>query len=187
MGRGVTKGQVLECRKDDQMNLKWIGGIIILLGCGGFGFCLAAANRRQIRELRELSAILDFLSCELRYRLTPLPELCLMAARHGRGSVARVFRSLHAELERQISPDARCCMSAAVSDSCLSPPTKQFLRDLGNGLGRFDLDGQLQEIQATKEKVEQLLDKLTKDLDVRLRSYQTLGLCAGAALAILLL
>ena len=41
------------------MNLKWIGGIIILLGCGGFGFCLAAANRRQIRELRELSAILD--------------------------------------------------------------------------------------------------------------------------------
>lgn len=169
------------------MNLKWIGGAMILLGCGGFGFRLAAANRRQLRELRELYAILEFISCELRYRLTPLPELCLMAANHGNSGVARVFHTLHAELERQIAPDVRCCMSAALSNSRLSLPTKQFLRDLGNSFGRFDLDGQLQQIQAIEENVAQLLDKLSRDQDIRLRSYQTLGLCAGAALAILLL
>ena len=169
------------------MNVKWIGSIIILLGCGGFGFRLAAASRRQIRELRELSAILDFLTCELRYRLTPLPELCMMTAGRSHGSVAKVFRNLYAELERQISPDVSCCMHAAVSGSCLSQSVKQFLRDLGNSFGQFDLERQVQEIRARKENVAQLLDKLTKDQDVRLRSYQTLGLCAGAALAILLL
>lgn len=169
------------------MNLKWIGIVVILLGCGGFGFRLAASSRQQVKELRELQSVLDLMVCELRYRLTPLPELCMMAARAGQGGVSKLFRSLHAELEGQISPDACCCMSAALSVSNLSQPTKQYLRDLGRSLGRFDLDGQLQEIHAIKENISHVLDKLTKDQDIRLRSYQTLGLCAGAALAILLL
>ena len=169
------------------MNIKWIGTAIILLGFGGFGFRLAATHRLRVKELRDLLSVMELLSSELRYRLTPLPELCLMAAGCVHGSVGKTFRRLRDELDRQIAPDAECCMSAAVSASCLTSDTKRLLLGLGRTLGRFDLDGQLQEIQATKEKVEQLLDKLTKDLDVRLRSYQTLGLCAGAALAILLL
>ena len=169
------------------MNIKWIGTAVILLGCGGFGFKLSAASRQQTKEMRELIEVLDLLTCELRYRLTPLPELCLMVASSGHGSISRLFRSLYAELEQQISPDAHCCMNAAVSSSRLSPPVKEFLRDLGRSLGRFGLDGQLLEIQAIKENASLVLEKLTQDQDVRLRSYQTLGLCAGAALAILLL
>ena len=78
-------------------------------------------------------------------------------------------------------------MNAAVSASHLALPTKQFLRDLGRSLGRFDLDGQLREIEFLKENVSSAFSKLTTEQDARLRSYQTLGLCAGAALAILLL
>ena len=187
MGRNTAKGQVLDCGKDGQMNLKWIGTVVILVGCGGFGFKLAASSRQLVKELRELQSILELMVCELRYQLTPLPELCLMAARTGHGSVAKLFRRLHAELAGQISPDAYCCMNAALSACCLSLPTKQYLRDLGRSLGRFDLEGQLQEIRAITENISQALDKLTKDQDLRLRSYQTLGLCAGAALTILLL
>ena len=91
------------------------------------------------------------------------------------------------ELEWQIAPDAGCCMNAAVSDSLLSPIAKQHLRNLGRTLGRFDLEGQREGIAAVRQEIILALDKLTKDQEVRLRSYQTLGLCAGAALAILLL
>ena len=187
MDRYTAKGQVLDCRKDGQMNLKWIGTIVIVMACGSFGFKLAASNHQQVRELRELQSILDLMTCELRYRLTPLPELCLIAASSSKGNVSKLFRTLHSELDGQISPDACCCMNAAVAHSSLTQTTMQYLRDLGRSLGRFDLDGQLQEIQAIKENIAQVLDKLTKDQDVRLRSYQTLGLCVGAALAILLL
>ena len=169
------------------MSIKWIGTAIILLACGGFGFKLAAACRQQARELQELISILELLSCELRYRSTPLPELCLVAVKAGKGSVSKLFISLHRELERQIAPDAGCCMNAAVASSCLSQPVKQYLLELGRTLGRFDLEGQLQQICFLKENAAQLLDKLTKGQAERVRSYQTLGLCAGAALAILLL
>ena len=169
------------------MNLKWIGTLLIVFGCGGFGFRMAASHRQQEKELRALLSALEMLSSELRYRLTPLPELSLLAARSLQGPIGSLFRSLHKELERQIAPDASCCMSAAVANSCLAPTTRHLLLSLGRSLGRFDLEGQLQGIEAIRHEAALTLDKLTKDREVRLRSYQTLGLCAGAALAILLL
>ena len=78
-------------------------------------------------------------------------------------------------------------MNAALSDSDLSAITARLLKALGRTLGRFDLDGQVQGIEAVRNEILTALEKLVKDQDARLRSYQTLGLCAGAALAILLL
>lgn len=169
------------------MNPKWIGTVIILLGCGGLGFRMAASHRQQVRELRQLLSALDVLEWELRYRLAPLPELCQLVSESVKGTIGSLFRALQKELERQIAPDAGCCMNAAVSDSLLSPIAKQQLRNLGRTLGRFDLEGQREGIAAVRQEIILALDKLTKDQEVRLRSYQTLGLCAGAALAILLL
>jgi hypothetical protein len=59
------------------------------------------------------------------------------------------------------------------------------LRELGQSLGRFDLNGQLLGIAAVRNTCRSKLQQFEKNKEVRLRSYQTLGLCAGAALAIL--
>ena len=56
---------------------------------------------------------------------------------------------------------------------------------LGKSIGRFDMDGQIKGLEAVRQDCRRRLDELSKDRDTRLRSYQTLGLCAGAALAIL--
>ena len=56
---------------------------------------------------------------------------------------------------------------------------------LGRWLGRFDLDGQLKGLDAVRQECRRHLEELNNNREVRLRSYQTLGLCAGAAIAIL--
>ena len=169
------------------MNLKWIGTAIIVLVCGGFGFRIAAVHRQKVSELHQLLSALDLLESELRYRLTPLPDLCCLVASSLSGNIGKVFRALHEELEQQIAPDAGCCMNVAVSVANLSVISIQLLKDLGRTLGRFDLEGQVQGIEAVRKETLSALEQLVKDQDARLRSYQTLGLCAGAALAILLL
>ena len=63
----------------------------------------------------------------------------------------------------------------------------KLLKELGKTLGRFDLPGQLRGIEGVRRSSRKALDQLERNRDVRLRSYQTLGLCAGAALAILLI
>ena len=168
------------------MSIKLIGAILIISGCGGFGFKISSAHVRQERTLRSLIGILDYMECELQYRLTPLPDLCRQAAGESDGILRTIFLTLTHELEDQISPDVERCMTATLSKIKNIPLyTLEALELLGRSLGRFDLEGQLKGLDAVRQECRRKLDELNTNRDVRLRSYQTLGLCAGAAIAIL--
>lgn len=170
------------------MGYKWIGAILIIAGCSGCGFSIAAGKRREEQLLHQLLGILQFMERELQYRLTPLPELCRLAAGEVNGILNTVFQNLFRELTWQKQPDAGSCMYAAVQRSGELPPkVRRLLVQLGHTLGRFDLPGQLQGIQAVQKRCEDALGSIRKNRDERLRSYQTLGICAGAALAIILI
>lgn len=168
------------------MTFKLIGAMIVILGCGGCGFLIAVSYKRESAALHQLKTALDFMYCELKYRLTPLPELCILTAAHTNGQIKSFFTHLSRELEQQISPDVKTCVDAALS-GCRAVPvlTNEILLELGKTLGCFDLDGQLQSLSALRDMVDRKTAKHSENLENRLRSYQTLGLCAGAALAIL--
>ena len=168
------------------MSIKWIGALLVIAGCGGVGFTMAAAYKREERTLRSLISALDYMACELQFRLTPLPVLCLRAGSECRGVVGKVLNNLARELENQICPDADSCMYAALSRTENVPQeTENALRLLGTSLGRFDLDGQLKGLEQVRSHCRSQLQTLSENRSQRVRGYQTLGLCAGAALAIL--
>ena len=170
------------------MSWKWIGAIMIVTGCGGFGFSLAASHRAQEQTLRQLLDILQYMYSELQYRLTPLPELCRRAAGAVPGRVGSVFSELAKALDRQVFPDVAGCMAAILANRLDIPAkTAQLLEKLGVTMGAFHLEGQLNGFTQLIEGCQSMLEDLGKNRDQRLRSYQTLGLCAGAALAIVLL
>lgn len=170
------------------MEYKWIGAVLIITSCSGCGFAIAAGKRREERLLDQLTGILRFLEQELQYRLTPLPELCRLAAGQTRGTLHMVFMNLYRELTWQKLPDAGSCMYAALQRSGELPtPVRRLLVQLGHTLGRFDLPGQLEGMQSVRKRCEESLLQLRKNREQTLRSYQTLGVCAGAALAIILI
>ena len=170
------------------MAYRWIGAIMIVTACSGCGFSIAAGKRKEENMLLQLMQILQFMESELRYRLTPLPDLCRMAAGEGKGTLRVVFLNLYRELSWQKLPDAGSCMSAAIQRTGDVPGRiRRLLSQLGLTLGRFDLEGQLQGIQSVRKRCEESLESIRKNREERLRSYQTLGVCAGAALAIILI
>lgn len=169
------------------MDYKWIGAVLIIAGCGGFGFSLAAGHRHQERSLQRILRILDFMSSELHFHATPLPQLCAGAAKLYNNPEALVFSRLAESLEAQETPDAASCMEAVLKEIQLPPDTREILRQLGKTLGRFDLEGQLKGLEEGRALCRHQLKTLEENRDTRLRNYQTLSLCTGAALAILLI
>lgn len=168
------------------MNLKWIGAILIVAGCGGFGFLMAWNLSREVSALRCLIGILDYMSSELEYRLTPLPQALRKATVSRDGCVNKVLIFLAEEMESQVAPDVISCMSAALSRTPELPKrTRLMLEELGISLGAFDLPGQLRGLESVRQNCSRLLMELEENRAQRTRSYQTLGLCAGAALAVL--
>lgn len=168
------------------MKVQWIGALLIIVGCGGVGFGMALNYKREENTLRHMIKALEFMRCELEFRMTPLPELCRKVSEFSTGCIRTAFFNLAKELDSQVAPDARCCMSAVTQKMPELPQkTVAAFTELGRSLGQFDLEGQVSGIASVQRSCEKELKELEANRKERLRSYQTLGLCAGAALAIL--
>ncbi len=170
------------------MNLKWMGAILVMTGCGGFGFYLSRNLGKEIRALTDFLSALGYLASDLSCRLTPLSESIRKSVTNQSGCVEKVFLNLAEELDSQISPDVSGCMAVAMSKiKDLPSRTSSHLLELGNLLGVFDMEGQQKGLQSIMSDCQWELDELRENRKQRARNYQTLGICAGLALAILLI
>jgi len=166
--------------------MKWIGAALVVAGCGWVGFRMAAAHRREEAALTRLLGALDYMQCELQYHLTPLPDLCRQAAQQYPDLIGQVLLMLSRELECNLSPSVEQCMTQTLNGNVEMPDRiRKAFEVMGLSLGRFDLDGQIRGLEGVRAFCRGELEELSRNRESRLRSYQTLGLCAGAALAIL--
>ena len=170
------------------MILKWIGAVFIIVACLTFGLLIVYFHKKEIKSLKGLIYAIDFMECELQYRIPPLPELCRRTADKCIPDLKKVFLNLSYELEEQIVPDVKICMNSVLSKATDIPnETRRCLTILGHSMGKFDLNGQLKALENVRKECEGKLKKISGCSDERLRSYQTLGICAGIALIILLM
>lgn len=161
---------------------------MILLGCGGFGFATASTYRREILYIRNLLRVLDYIECELQYRQLPLAELCRRSASVCGGCVCAIMNDIAQELDNQILPDVAECIHAAIAKrKDLSLRMQNIFKNLSCFLGAFDKEIQLKALMTVRQEVRLELEALTSNQQNRTHSYQVLGVCAGAAIAILFL
>ena len=176
----------MEIGKGQNMNIKVIGAILAICACGSCGFITAAHHASQIRLFQNLMHAVEFMICELQYRATSLPLLCRQTGDQCNGKIRQIFLTLSDELEAQVSPNVGLCMASALDKlSDIDEALSTVCMELGNQLGRFDLPGQIRGLESCVKSLSTKLEQLNKNKESRLRSYQTLGLCAGAAVAIL--
>lgn len=168
------------------MIVRVIGAILIIFGCGYVGFSLTADLKREEVTLHHLIGSLDYMQCELQYRMTPLPDLCRQIGLENHNQIGKVFLKLSEELENQLSPDVSSCVHTALACVPQLPNRAgKAFEIMGMSLGRFDVKGQVEELEAVRAYCRSELDAMARNRDARLHSYQTLGICTGAALAIL--
>lgn len=170
------------------MELKWFGAALVIAGCGSCGFMLAGTCRREEKLLQLLLEALEYMMMELSCRVTPLPALCRAVSEKTKLNIREYFGHLATLLGSQVAPDAQQCARIALSRCGRLPPrTAQALGHLSEGLGAFDYEAQLRQLRTAEEFCRCELEALRRDMDSKLRSYRTLGLCAGAALVVFLI
>lgn len=166
--------------------IRFVGAIFLVAGCSGFGYSLARANRTEIKMLHNLLHAVQEMEWELKYRMTELPALLRISADAAGGNLKSVFDELAQRLENNDVEDISGSLNGIVSRNDLPRRVGKNLKQLGRSLGKFDLEGQLQGLQTVRAQCRKDLNMLEKNGPQRRRNYQTLALCAGLALAILL-
>lgn len=158
----------------------------MVLGCGGFGFLVANSIKKECDMLRQLITALDFILCEINYRMTPLPELFRMTSAVCSGILCRFFLILATELDRNSISNADICITESLKQITDMPKdVRRCLQLLAKTIGTFDLSGQIKALEAVKSEANRLLTIANENQHNRLKCYKTLGLSAGAALVII--
>ena len=167
--------------------IRLTGTVLIVAGCMGFGYSLGAAHRTEEKLIRNLRTALQEMQWELNYRMTQLPELCDIASVAAGGQVGDLLKTLAGKLHRREVEDISGTVNALLNQRLFPRRVRRNLRQLGASLGRFDLEGQLQGLEAVRQQCCADLKELEESREQRLRCYQTLAVCGGIALAILLI
>lgn len=170
------------------MMIRLLGSLLIILGCGSWGFYIARNLKREIIALQNFVTAIEYMECELLFRMPALSDLCNSVGSITNGSISRLFHQLSMELESQISPDVYGCMKAAIHKTGDMPRKAVALCEkLGKQLGRFDLDGQVKVLSSLKEEGKVQMSASREGYAARARNYRTIAICAGAAVVILLI
>lgn len=69
----------------------------------------------------------------------------------------------------------------------LTPVDVELLQHFGDGLGRTDVEGQLENCRICTEQLAQRLESARREAAAKYRLYLTLGVTGGMAMALLLL
>lgn len=167
---------------------KWIGAGIILFSCSGYGIVLAAQSRYELHLLKQLRQIISDMSINIQYRLTSLPELCLMVSGECFGTLRFIFRKMSEYLSAQIVPDADAAMRRILEMEIHIPNSvRELLLQAGRSLDQYDLPGQIQSLERLQELIQIQLESSRSTIHDRVRCYRVLGISAGIALTIILL
>ena len=170
------------------MTKQLLGAILLIAGSFGISLVLVGAYRREVGMLRQIDLLIADISCELQYRMTPLPQLIRTECNSLQSDLKKLFLSFAEELESQIAPNVTCCLEYAfLKHPDIPVMTKRVLLELGNSLGRFDLQGQLTCLEAVQKSCRNELEKLEGKQAGYTKCCQAYCLCAGALIALILL
>ena len=170
--------------------IKLLGTAMIVLGSGSAGFGFARAVRAQLRQLNALLAALEAMKGEIEYRLTPLGALCAALSHGDEPETAAFFGACAAQMEADRCLPPQLAIQRAMEQAQglkWSARTRETVRNLAFSLGKFDLGGQVRAIELAQERLRAELAEVQAGSRARCRSYETIGICAGLALAVILL
>lgn len=170
--------------------MRLFAALLILIGTStvGFGACFSAA--REIRQLRQLQAALTVMKNEMTYKAAELPQmLCTMKQTVG-GSVG-AWLALCGEkmLAEPMAEPAGIIMEALENtpELCFARSARNTVFTLAGQLGSYDTEGQLRAIALAEKELTEQTKLLEESRTERSRSYKTLGICSGLAIAVILL
>lgn len=178
----------MEVRKDEYMTLRLFGAFFVIAGCAVFGIIASNHQRKGIAYIEELISVLDMFACELEYHRTPLPELCRSIGANRVGELGIFFKALAEEIDSQIKPDVTACVTATLNSATDLPrEVQQLLRQFGDSLGKFDVEGEILSLQALRTNAQQRLETMRIARREKGKTNQTLWICAGVAAAVLMM
>ena len=168
--------------------LKLLGAGCVMAGALWWGFGAVGQLHRRARALEELHAGLVWLEEELTFRLTPLPQLLEQLGKSRHGETGRFFQEVDRLLQRDPEGGLHQSWRQAMVQhlDLLQVEDRQVLLEVGQTLGRYDVQTQRQALARCTRRLAGFRDEARGEVSRLGKVYTALSL-AGGIMAVLVL
>lgn len=166
--------------------VRWFGIFLVLAASGCLGFLKAAELRRRPRLLKAAADSLKLIRNDIAFRLLPLPEALQHAAQAASGALQDTYATLARQMCTQAQPFSEqwCEGFGALAD--FSPEDRAALCTLGEQLGKYDADAQLDAIDYCVHYLQAAEQDARASVAQHGKLYSGLGLTIGLIVAVTL-
>jgi len=163
--------------------------ILIVVSCFGAGMVKALEFSYRHRQLREIHRSFKRLQTEIQYVRETLPILLERLAEEENGLLAAFYNDVCESLKKGEKSFYECwdaSVSNIYSNSSLLKEDKEILRQLGQELGKSDLQGQKSAFERFFSRLEEQIKESEEVKKKKGKMYQSLGFYGGILIALLL-
>jgi len=168
-----------------------IGCILIIGACSYIGFFLGRQYNARFEQIKKLRSSLKMLETEISYSMNPLPEALFKVGSRILGPVGKLYEHTAELLGKNAGLPMeqvwRAGLDRLAEESSLKKEELDVLDDFGLGLGGSDREEQLKNLHLAQEHLRIIESSAERDRNKYERMYKTLGILAGAALALVLI
>lgn len=170
--------------------LKFIGALLLLLSGTLFGFYQAQQLSRRPKQIRQLIQALQRLETEIAYGFTHLPDALMALSQQTAAPLSRMFRQMSEQLSVPTGRSVKEVWQSAVHDGWKHTSMKEGEKDvvlqLGFTLGITDREDQVKHLRLGLRQL-QTEEELAREEQQRYeKMWKSLGILAGALVAILI-
>ncbi len=168
--------------------IRLVGALFIVAGSASAGFYMAGNVRKTQRIYRDALRATAYMKSEIECYLTPLHDIYGQLARILPKPLASLFFALHEQARRSLGllPAVHFSRARQQQKNRLPHELGQILAEMFDLLGRQDAVAQIRAITLAEERLNEALGRVSSEKKERCHAYETIGICAGIALVIIL-
>ena len=166
--------------------VRWLGIVLILISSGYWGIRKTAELRRRPRLLKAAADSLKLIRSDIAFRLLPLPDTLRHAAQSAPAPLRHVYAALSEQMCTETQPFSEQWRAAFDALPDFSPEDQAALCTLGEPLGKYDADAQVDAIDYCVAYLQSAETQAREDTARRGKLYAGLGLTFGLIVAVTL-
>ena len=150
------------------------------------GILIAKTYKNRVSDLEEMKNALNMLETKMKFTYEPIPEIFKEISNNIKSSLRDIFVQANKNMENNT---AGVAWSLALESSKTNMKEEDIviLKRLNKLLGQTDVEGQVSEIELTKDFLDKQIIKAIKEQEKNEKLYKTLGMITGLAIVIILI
>lgn len=168
--------------------LKSIILILIFGGSTSIGYIISKKYANRVKELKDFRNAINMLENKIKFTYEPIPEIFKEISKTLDNNISEIFsKSSEYIVNSTIKEGWNKAIEEKREQTSLNNEDISIIKNLGNMLGKTDIDGQISEIELTSNFIDTQVVKAEEERKKNEKLYRTLGTVVGLAVVIILI